>query len=198
MTEREKKMLVSKDEYDYLIEQLGYELPGIKKPVIRQINYYFDTEDLAMNQNHITCRIRLKNGRYKGIIKRHFPDTDRSTETEIKIYDGIDENTFTDMGLQLQGSLITERCIIFKDLNHEIVLDKNEYLGYTDYEIEIEYSPEYEEKAELTLKVLHNMLIKWKNASSLRKNTTDFKTVSSKSSRFFERKKLAIKNNKNF
>lgn len=193
MTEREKKMLVSKDEYDYLIEQLGYELPGIKKPVIRQINYYFDTEDLAMNQNHITCRIRLKNGRYKGIIKRHFPDTDRSTETEIKIYDGIDENTFTDMGLQLQGSLITERCIIFKDLNHEIVLDKNEYLGYTDYEIEIEYSPEYEEKAELTLKVLHNMLIKWKNASSLRKNTTDFKTVSSKSSRFFERKKLLIK-----
>ena len=42
MTEREKKMLVSKDEYDYLIEQLGYELPGIKKPIIRQINYYFD------------------------------------------------------------------------------------------------------------------------------------------------------------
>lgn len=190
MTEREKKMLISKDEYDYLIEQLGYELPGIKKPVIRQINYYFDTEDLAMNQNHITCRIRLKNGRYKGIIKRHFPDTDRSTETEIKIYDGIDENTFTDMGLQLQGSLITERCIIFKDLNHEIVLDKNEYLGYTDYEIEIEYSPDYEEKAELTLKTLHDMLVKWKNASPLRKNTTNFKNVSSKSSRFFERKKL--------
>ena len=106
MTEREKKMLVSKDEYYYLIEQLGYELPGIKKPVIRQINYYFDTEDLAMNQNHITCRIRLKNGHYKGIIKRHFPDTDQSTETEIKIYDGIYENTFTDMGLQLQGSLM--------------------------------------------------------------------------------------------
>ena len=193
MIEREKKMLVSKDEYDYLIEQLGYELPGIKKPVIRQINYYFDTEDLAMNQNHITCRIRLKNGHYKGIIKRHFSDTDQSTETEIKIYDGIDENTFTDMRLQLQGSLITERCIIFKDSNHEIVLDKNEYLGYTDYEIEIEYSPDYEEKAELTLKALHNMLVKWKIASSLRKNTTDFKNVSSKSSRFFERKKLAIK-----
>lgn len=190
MTEREKKMLVSKDEYDYLIEQLGYELPGIKKPVIRQINYYFDTEDLAMNQNHITCRIRLKNGHYKGIIKRHFPDTDQSTETEIKIYDGIYENTFTDMGLQLQGSLITERCIIFKDLNHEIVLDKNEYLGYTDYEIEIEYSPDYEEKAELTLKALHNMLVKRNSSSSCRKNSTTFKNVSSKSSRFFKRKKL--------
>lgn len=193
MTEHEKKMLVSKDEYDYLIEQLGYELPRIKKPVIRQINYYFDTEDLAMNQNHITCRIRLKNGHYKGIIKRHFPDTDQSTETEIKIYDGIYENTFTDMGLQLQGSLITERCIIFKDSNHEIVLDKNEYLGYTDYEIEIEYSPDYEEKAELTLKALHNMLVKRNSSSSCRKNSTTFKNVSSKSSRFFERKKLLIK-----
>ena len=193
MTEREKKMLISKDEYDYLIEQLGYKLPGIKKPVIRQINYYFDTEDLAMNQNNITCRIRLKNGHYKGIIKRHFPDTDRSTETEIQIYDGIEENTFTDMGLRLQGSLLTERCILFKDLNHEVVLDKNEYLGCIDYEIEIEYSPDYEEKAELTLKALHNMLVKRNSSSSCRKNSTTFKNISSKSSRFFERKKLEIK-----
>ena len=193
MTEREKKMLVSKDEYDYLIEQLGYELPGIKKPVIRQINYYFDTEDLAMNQNHITCRIRLKNGHYKGIIKRHFPDTDQSTETEIKIYDGIEENTFTDMGLQLQGSLITERCILFKDSNYEVVLDKNEYLGYIDYEIEIEYSPDYEEKAELTLKVLHDMLVKQNNSASFKKIYISLPNCSSKSSRFFERK-ILLKN----
>lgn len=117
MTELEKKLLLSKDEYDYLMEHFGYENPLIQKPIVTQINYYFDTDDFAMNQQGTTCRIRLKDGKYKAIMKKHFANTDQSTETEMDIYTGLDNNAFTDMGLKLQGELVTERCIILKKRN---------------------------------------------------------------------------------
>ena len=36
MTELEKKLLLSKDEYDYLMEHFGYENPLIQKPIVRR------------------------------------------------------------------------------------------------------------------------------------------------------------------
>ena len=60
MIELEKKLIISKEEYDYLIEHFGYDNQHCRKPIIKQINYYFDTDDLLMNAQNITCRIRLK------------------------------------------------------------------------------------------------------------------------------------------
>ena len=140
MTELEKKLLLTEDEYDYLMELLCYESPLIQKPITTQVNYYFDTDDFSMNLQNTTCRIRLKDGKYKATMKKHASGGDQSTETEMEIYDGLESNSFTKMGLTLQGELITKRCIVFKDTNCEAVLDKNEYLGHTDYELEIEYT----------------------------------------------------------
>lgn len=189
MTELEKKLLLSKDEYDYLMEHFGYDDPLIQKPIVTQINYYFDTDDFSMNQQGTTCRIRLKDGKYKAIMKKHFANTDQSTETEMDIYTGLDNNAFTNMGLKLQGELVTERCIILKNEIFEVALDKNEYLGYTDYELEIEYLPHYKENAQALLSSLHTMLIRKKSFLPYRRGDMQMPHVPNKSNRFFERRK---------
>ena len=71
MTELEKKLLLTEDEYDYLMERFGYGSPLIQKPIVTQINYYFDTDDFSMNRRNTTCRIRLKGGKYRATMKRH-------------------------------------------------------------------------------------------------------------------------------
>ena len=187
MTELEKKLLLTEDEYDYLMEHLGYESPLIQKPIVTQINYYFDTDDFSMNRQNTTCRIRLMDGKYKATLKKHSSDADHSTETKMEIYNGLESNAFTDMGLQLQGELITKRCVVFKDANCEAVLDKNEYLGHTDYELEIEYTSEHEKDAQAILKIFRDMLTRRKCFLIYKEGTADPPKVPSKSNRFFER-----------
>lgn len=187
MTELEKKLLITEDEYDYLMEHLGYESPLIQKPIVTQINYYFDTDDLSMNRQNTTCRIRLKDGKYKATMKKHSSGDDQSTETEMEIYNGLQSNEFTDMGLKLQGELITHRCVVIRDANYEAILDKNEYLGHTDYELEIEYTPEHEKDAQAILKIFRDMLTRRKCFLGYKESVKEAPDVPSKSSRFFER-----------
>ena len=191
MTEYEKKFMLTKDEYDYLIEKLGYESPNNKKPIIHQINYYFDTDDLCMNRQNITCRVRWKNDKYKATMKRHSRTSEHSTETEMEIHDGLNKNAFTDMGLSLQGALSTDRCVIIKSANCEAVLDKNEYLGYVDHELEIEYAAGHEEEAQAVFYILRDMLIQRRFLLACKEGLRKESLVPSKSTRFFERKKIA-------
>jgi len=190
MTEFEKKLLLTKDEYDYLMELFGYESPLVQKPNFKQINYYFDTDDFSMNRQNITCRIRLKNGTYKGTMKQHSPDSDHSTETEIEVYDGLNNNAFINMGLRLQGALVTERCAILKTADCEVVLDKNDYLGHTDYELEIEYTLEHEKNAQAILRIFRDMLTQRKCFFAYKEGLLDLPHFPSKSNRFFKRKSV--------
>ena len=187
MTELEKKLLLTKDEYEYLMERFGYESPLIQKPIITQINYYFDTDDFSMNRRNTTCRIRLKDGKYKATMKKHSSGGDQSTETEMEIRNGLESNAFTDMGLKLQGELVTKRCIVFKDADCEVVLDKNEYLGHKDFELEIEYTPDHEKDAQAILKIFKDMLTRRKCFLVHKESLKEATDVPSKSSRFFER-----------
>ena len=187
MTELEKKLLLTKDEYDYLMEHLGNESPLIQKPVTTQINYYFDTDYFSMNRQNTTCRIRLKDGKYHATMKKHASGGDQSTETEMEIRNGLESNAFTDMGLKLQGELVTKRCVVLKDANCEAVLDKNEYLGHKDFELEIEYAPEHENDAQAILKILKDMLTRRKCFLAYKESLKEVPDVPSKSSRFFER-----------
>lgn len=187
MTELEKKLLLTEDEYAYLMEHLGYENPLIQKPITTQVNYYFDTDDFSMNRQNTTCRIRLKDGKYKATMKKHTSGSDQSTETEMEIRNGLESNAFTDMGLKLQGELVTKRCVVLKDANCEAVLDKNEYLGHKDFELEIEYAPEHENDAQVILKIFRDMLTRRKCFLAYKESLKEAPDVPSKSSRFFER-----------
>lgn len=183
MIELEKKLPLTKEEYTCLLEHFGQ-----NRSMVKQVNYYFDTEQLSMNHQNITCRIRLKNGQYQATMKCHAYGKDQNTETELEIWDGIKENSFTRMGLQLQGMLITERCVLTQDAEYEVVLDKNNYLGYTDYEIEIEYSPNHEQDAATTLKQIIDVLISHDPKLTLQEMLLRTKHVPSKSKRFFTRR----------
>ena len=187
MTELEKKLLLTEDEYDYLMERFVYESPLIQKPIVTQINYYFDTDDFSMNRRNTTCRIRLKGGKYRATMKKHSSGGDQSTETEMEIRNGLESNAFTDMGLKLEGELVTKRCVVFKDTDCEVVLDKNEYLGHTDYELEVEYTQEHEKDAQAILNIFRDMLTRRKCFLVYKESLKDAPDVPSKSSRFFER-----------
>lgn len=179
MVEFEKKLLLAEDEYIYLIKHFRKD-----QPIVRQVNYYFDTDDLFMNQHNITCRIRLKEGKYKGTIKQHLIASEHSTETEIEVRYGIHDNAFIDMDLQFQGELVTERCIIWSNSFCEVVLDKNDYLGFTDYELEIEYKQNRAREAcGIFYAIIELLGYDIDNTLNLKQ------TVPSKSKRFFELKK---------
>lgn len=188
MMEFEKKLLLSKDEYDYLMDRFGYESPLIKKPITTQINYYFDTDDFSMDRQNTTCRVRLKNEKCKATMKRHSSNGDQSFETEMEMYNGLESNAFTDMGLKLQGKLVTERCVLFKDNTCEAVLDKNEYLGHTDYELEIEYDTGAENRAQTIFRMFSDALTLRKWILIYEESHNDLSKVPSKSNRFFKRK----------
>ena len=184
MTECEKKLLLSEEAYNALMERFS----SAQKQIITQVNYYFDTDDFAMNRQNTTCRIRLRDGQYKATMKRHAAGTDQSTEAEMEIYAGLDHNAFTDMGLKLWGALTTHRCVLLKNPHLEVVLDRNEYLGYTDYELEIEYLPEYEKEARAVLKEVEKALQRKRSPIY---NIGIFSAGLNKSKRFFKRMKAA-------
>lgn len=190
MMELEKKLLLTKEEYEYLLEHFGRNSSHKENPIVKQTNYYFDTDNFAMNKQHITCRIRLKGGKYKGTMKVHTENSDNSAEITIEVRNGLGDNGFIDMGLKLQGELVTERCTIIQNEMCEVVLDKNEFLGSTDYELEIEYAPEYEAVAESTMKVFLDMLLRRKCYLDNKEYTRNSTEKQSKSERFFEKKAL--------
>jgi uncharacterized protein YjbK len=92
------------------------------------------------------------------------------------------------MGLQLQGELITERCYILRNSTCELVLDRNNYLGYTDYELEVEYSKDNESDAISILNFFLDMLNY--TQADIKKRLGNSDHISSKSQRFFEIKNL--------
>ena len=105
----------------------------------------------------------------------------------MEIHNGLDSNAFADMGLKLQGELVTKRCDVLKGANCEAVLDKNEYLGHKDFELEIEYTPEHEKDAQAILKIFKDMLTCRKCFLTYKESLKEAPGAPSKSSRFFER-----------
>lgn len=150
MIEREIKAMLTEGEYITLAR-----FKCQHKAVNLQTNYYFDTDDLSMNEKGITCRIRHKNGLYKATVKKHNADgAECSIETDICEKAEFDPTVFNALGLRFQGELVTERLKLCDDVFCKIVLDKNTYLGKTDFELEIEYSEAYKKKHLFVLTIL--------------------------------------------
>ncbi len=181
MLEFEKKVMLTRQEYDCLRSVMG------NKKSVLQTNYYFDTEDFAMNKKGITCRIRYKNGMYQTTIKNHNAQKLHCSE-EYDVFGGeqFDPRLFLALGMPRQGELATERVILFQDELCEMVLDRNTYLDITDYELEMEYSEGYESKADRLLQEVLEILISYQVRPRGEKPIGS--KEKSKSERFFDRK----------
>lgn len=69
--EFEKKILLTEEEYQAVLKQRSREGRRHKREHYVQKNHYYDTEDLSMNRQGITCRIREKEGRFTATHKTH-------------------------------------------------------------------------------------------------------------------------------
>lgn len=186
MLEYEKKIVLTIDEYNAIIR-----LVGKNAPAKTQTNYYFDTDDLAMNKKGITCRIREKDGKYKATIKYHDTEhPDCSAEEDLFEKAELDSQIFNAIGLRYQGVLVTERIVIYKDAFCEMVIDRNVYLRHKDFELEVEYTKESEHRAEGLLESIGETLVEEELLADLNEFMKRVGQAQSKSQRFFERKMI--------
>lgn len=183
MLEYEKKVLLTAEEYDSIMKLLG-EYASVES----QTNYYFDTDDLSMNKKGTTCRIRAKNGKFKATMKRHNTSSpDCSMEADLVEKTEFDPQIFKVFGLHYQGELVTERVVLHKDNVCEMVLDRNVYLGYTDFELEVEYCKGSERRAQMLIENIANHLISVKLLTEMDEFVSRIGRDGCKSQRFFER-----------
>lgn len=141
--ETEYKYLISNEHFQELLSKCDNKYTFLKHKL--QVNYYYDTEDNALNRFKTTVRIRQNHNKLKLQIKKH--RTENGTiATSDEYSSNVNELSFTmrisDMQdiVTLKGSLITEREIYTFGENSIICFDRNMYLGICDYEIEIEIS----------------------------------------------------------
>ncbi len=185
MLEYEKKIMLTADEYLSILM-----LTCKCVPMQIQRNYYFDNDNLTMNEKGITCRIRAKDGKYKATVKNHNAEhPDCSIEVDLVEKSEFDPQIFNVFGLHHQGKLVTERFVMHKDSTCEMVLDRNVYLGYTDFELEVEYSKESERRAQTLIENIGELLVATEQLTRIDEFVARVGQGKSKSQRFFERLK---------
>ena len=168
--EYEIKFMLSKEQY----EKLSGIFPDSERRTFTQTNYYYDTLCLDMRKNNTTVRVREKNGKFKVTIKEHNGEYNSEKSTYVDCLPRTLQSGNKE--LQLWGELCTQRTEIVICEGIMLMLDYNKYLDTEDYEMELEYVPEFKEKANGIILELQSIL-GYNKVPTLSK---------SKSERFFE------------
>ncbi|HFI0076989.1 TPA: CYTH domain-containing protein [Streptococcus suis] len=173
--EIEYKTLLTKSEYNRLLSEFSDVTP------IYQTNYYIDTPNLDMKNNRFSLRIRtfedvaeltlkipqeIGNQEYNQLldIKTAQDYIDHFELPSGQIADLISKTTVPLNQLAVWGHLKTKR--LEKETSIGLMaLDENNYLGQTDYELEVEVSDAEEGKI-LFFEFLKKKSIQFKYASS--------------------------------
>lgn len=159
MIELEKKVLLTKAQYQFLCTYLHWD----SKTVICK-NYYFDTEDLFWSRRGVTCRIREGASGFLATVKIHgAPETELSWEASQTVKNHLDTSWFHSIGMtvSLQGISLTHRTKFFPQKGIEVSLDQSISTQVTDYELEIEYSIETQKRADTLLEELSCILFQY-------------------------------------
>lgn len=147
MIENEFKIMLDRERYEKLLSLYEWQ------EVIDQTNYYYDTKELALSALHITCRVREIAGKY--YLQMKFPGASEFSREELeKPLDSLPDEIDADEPFRPHphghamlpkvkrlGSLKTMRSV-YRFNGGEIDLDKSEYFGKIDYELEIEFTDE--------------------------------------------------------
>lgn len=144
MLETEYKSLLTEQEYKKIEDFYKWDY------VAKQENNYYGDGDGVISKNRIMFRVRVKDGKSAVQVKLHKNSGSPlqiCEETEFPI-DGVpdiieDAEKYTGIKtapLRRLGASVTLRHSKMWDDKTEICLDKTEYLGKTDYELEIEYT----------------------------------------------------------
>jgi uncharacterized protein YjbK len=162
--EIEYKNLLTKEEYNCLLESLPFPETGVT-----QTNHYFETKDFSLKQKGCALRIREKRGTFQLTLKEPHPQGLLETHDSLSKQEANDwiagniiakENTskqLVNLGISpanliYYGNLTTERRELHQD-HVLIVLDYSRYNGKSDYELEVE-AP----SREIGVKAFHSLL----------------------------------------
>lgn len=147
--EIEYKMLLSLDTFNTILKTL----PFPNRPT-EHVNYYFETDQMTLQENKCALRIRKKGNDYVVTLKEPHPEGILETHdiiSEKEAKQALENKPLNAPNCQAQlkekniqlddvnyvGELMTERYEFTKE-NLIYVLDKSHYNGFTDYELEIE------------------------------------------------------------
>ena len=151
--EFESRIMLTESEYLEIVSHFLKLYPNHK--FLTNNNYYFDTKDLSLRDKHITLRIRVINDvRFELTLKIKGDNGDVEINDDVSLKEKeilLKENVFPEGNvkrylLSLPNplssyenivSLYNRRLEIEHD-NHLLVIDKNEYAGIIDYNLEIE------------------------------------------------------------
>ena len=171
-TEYELKWLLNPEDHEKLMEFLN-PLPSLCE---LQTNYYYDTRTEKLRKQKITMRIREKNGKIQGTVKRHLTQDGCSLEERFQVESIPHRMMFEGEPVYLIGKLKTQRTTFFLSDSVMIMLDRNEYLDCVDYELELECPKDFMERGEGILFLLQRMM-----------QTEQWESSEIKSERFFKR-----------
>jgi uncharacterized protein YjbK len=170
--EFELKWLLHREHYEKLVGFLN-PLPSLCE---LQTNYYYDTPTEKLRKQNITIRIREKDGKLQGTVKRHLAQDGCSMEERFQVESIPYRMTFEGEPVYLVGKLQTMRTTFFLSDSVMIMLDRNEYLDCVDYELELECPKDFMERGEGILFLIQQIL-----------QAGEREQAESKSERFFRR-----------
>lgn len=167
MEEHEYKYMLDKVQYEAILENLRIKYNIQEKPKV-QINYYFDTDEFHLSKEDITLRIRqIDSNLYLQLktpiardnslsIKKEYNKTLSTFTNTIDLKNQEFSHLLPCSGkAYLIGSTVTERTKFNIEDGIEIDVDKNSYLGFVDYELEIEFDVEKKQKVQNIIKSIN-------------------------------------------
>ena len=161
--EIEAKVLITKEEYDKVVEKMSKFAIG----EYDQVNYYIETKDLALKKLGVGLRIRKIDNKYcmtlkapmsEGLLEKNNTITedeylkfkDHNIFPENDIYEFVEMLGFSPEIMSIVAELKTHRIETrYGKEQYEFSIDKNEYNGIVDYELEMNYNSLQKARAQL-------------------------------------------------
>jgi uncharacterized protein YjbK len=152
MIEKELKSLVTKEAYMKMLNAFTW------NDSIKQINYYYADKLGVLETKNITVRARCIDSNYKLQVKSPVSEVgalhikNEYEEKLLMLPNEIESEKLSRIigceieNVYLIGSLKTHRHIFWWDNITQLCLDENKYLGCIDYEVEIEYVEDIDDK----------------------------------------------------
>ena len=145
--EREVKILLTQQQYEQIRGRFQW------TAAVEQVNHYYLDREGQLRAEKVNLRVRQIGNRYwlqvKTLVKnvKGGPSVHQETETDIDgapdFFDSRTVKALTGVktqGARRVGALTTLRHTLSVEPEIELCLDKSDYLGVTDYELEIEYT----------------------------------------------------------
>ncbi len=149
MIENEFKLMLTEQQYNAICARYEWD------KTISQTNHYYDTDDFALSDKHITVRVRTI--AEECFLQMKLPNGAEYSRIELeqRLGSTVPEVISADMLSALAGEYLTEPLPAVKRLGAltterrvkefdgaELDLDKSTYFGKTDFELEIEFTDE--------------------------------------------------------